>query len=274
MRSPSLAPVNDTQREYRRLCQLGGGVRGGPARGKVLELLKHSGKSLNAIAYREMAEHFSSFPEANPWHICFSVGLCWGHLAKLDVDFTGAVVGLLANWNDDDLVAARSFSLERGPDPIEQSLRGAYMLFERVILPTELPSDLQQLSRAQDRWLSPILRGQDRPRYIGSWNATAMFMSALFAQPAVASTHLAPPPILPPGGPIFEGLKILHQAGILSRAPAGNALDDEAFEPGALYENNALFAELIRGSSGWSLLDVHSGVYMLGTRHPHSNHWI
>jgi hypothetical protein len=221
-----------------------------------------------------MAEHLGAYPDANPWHVCFAVGLCWGHLAKLDVDFTGAVVNLLADWNDEDLATARSFHLERGPDPIEQSLRGAHMLFGRVTLPSTLPSTLRQMSMAQERWLSPILTGSNRPRYIGSWNATAMFMTALFARPELAAEQVEPPPVLPPGGPIFGGLKILHQVGTLSRPPAGSELDDQAFEPGALYENNALLADLRRGRDDWSLVDVHSGVYMLGTRHPQSNTWL
>ena len=44
------------------------------------------------------------------------------------------------------------------------------------------------------------------------------------------------------------------------------ALDDADFELGALYENKALLAEVRKGRSDWSLLDVHSGLYMLGTR--------
>lgn len=39
-----------------------------------------------------------------------------------------------------------------------------------------------------------------------------------------------------------------------------------AFEPGVLYENNALFADVRSGRSEWSLVDVHSGLYMFGTR--------
>ena len=67
---------------------------------------------------------------------------------------------------------------------------------------------------------------------------------------------------------------MLKRAHFLSADPAGSDLDDEAFEPGALYENNGLMAEIIKGRIGWSMLDVHSGLYMLGTRHPHSNQWI
>ena len=70
----------------------------------------------------------------------------------------------------------------------------------------------------------------------------------------------------PPGGPIFAGLSILHQSHLLSHKPAGSALDDGEFESGALYENNALFAEIRKGLNDWSLLDVHSGLYLLGTR--------
>ena len=266
-------PINGTQRQFAALCERGGGHRGGPARTKVLEALREGGQRLNCLGHQELKEQLSSYPEANPWHVCFATAISWGHLAKLDADFTGAVVRLFADWKDDDLAAARSFHLERGPDPIEQSLRGGYMLLNRVRLPDELPTTLEQLARAQERWLSPVLSGSERPRYIGSWNSTAMFMTALFARPDMAATHIEPPPILPPGGPIFTGLQILHRAGVTSRPPSGSALDDEAFEPGALYENNALLAELRQGRNDWSLCDVHSGVYMLGTRHPQSDSW-
>lgn len=266
-------PVNDTQREFEKLCKLGGGKHGGPAVSKVLQLLRSSGRSLNSFAYEAMAEHMAAYPEANPWYICFSVGLCWGHLAKLDVAFTGRVVGVLTNWNDDDLAGARSFHLERGQSPIEQSLIGAHTLFKNVLLPSVLPDSLERLGKAQDRWLALILNPAKRPRYIGSWNATAMFMTALFAQPKLAATQRAPTPILPPGGPIFNGLRMLHQSGVLTRAPSGTALDDEAFEPGALYENNQLLVDLLNGLGDWCLVDVHSGVYMLGTRDPQSNTW-
>ncbi len=269
-------PVNDTQREFVKLCQQGGGKNGGPIASKVLDLIRSSGRRLNALAYKEMAEHFAAYPTANSWHVCFALGLCWGHLAKQDVEFTGHVVGALSEWNDDDLSAACSFHLERGPDPIRQSLAGAHILFSKVLLPPPpLPFSLDRLGRAQERWLTPILNPAERPPYIGSWNATAMFMMALFAQPELAMTQRTQEPILPPGGPIFNGLKILHQAGVLACAPSGSELDDEAFEPGALYENNQLLVDLLNGlKEEWCLVDVHSGVYMLGTRHPHSNSWV
>lgn len=274
MKAPIKRTVNETQRVFNSLCEKGGGVRGGPARGKVLQLLCDSGKSLNELATKEMSEHLATFPRANPWHVCFAVGLSWGHLAKLDLAFTEAVVNLLASWNAADLHRAQSFHLERGPEPIRQSLTGAHLLFGKVTLPEGLPSTLKQLERAQERWLSPVLNPTERPPYIGAWNGTAMFMTALFANPALAATHVSPPPMLPPGGPIHGGLTLLHQAGVISRPAAGSELDDAAFEPGAIYENNGLFAELCKQRSDWSLIDVHSGVYLLGTRHPHSDQWV
>ncbi|RME18884.1 MAG: hypothetical protein D6801_00195 [Alphaproteobacteria bacterium] len=274
MKAPITKPVNDAQRAFNELCEKGGGVRGGPARGKVLALLKETGQSLNKLAMSEMADQLAAFPEANPWHVCFAVGLSWGHLARLDLEFTEAVCNVLSDWNTADLKKAASFHMERGPTPIEQSLKGAYNLFGRVTLPATLPDSLEKLGRAQERWLSPILNPKDRPPYIGAWNATAMFMTALFAQPSLAASQKSPPPMLPPGGPIFAGLSLLHRAGILSRPPAGSDLDDASFEPGALYENNGLFAELCNQLSDWCLIDVHSGVYMLGTRHPHSGSWV
>jgi hypothetical protein len=251
---------------------LSGGFRGGPAPTRVKELLRASGKKLNKLAYREMDDHLNAFPSANPWHVCFGVGLAWGHLAKLELEFTEAVIGALSDLNDLDLRRAASFHLERGPEPIDQSLRGAYSLFSRVVLPSDLPDSLAGLSRAQERWISPIL-SRNRPRYIGSWNATAMFMTALFAQPELAAQHVKPSPVLPPGGPIFMGLQILHKSGVLTKAPEGSELDDQAFEPGALYLNNSLLVDLLGGLDDWSLVDVHSGVYMLGTRDPKSSSW-
>ena len=266
-------PINNTQIEFQKLCQLGGGSRAGPAKSEVLKLLRASGQRLNVWAFQEMAEHMAAHSDANPWHVCFSVGLCWGHLAKLEIGFTSHVVAVLSDWNDDDLSAACAYHLERGREAIEKSLIGAHMLFQKVILPKQLPLSLDGLSRAQERWLTPILNPTERPPYIGSWNATAMFMTALFAQPELAKTQCIPKPILPPGGPIYNGLKMLYQAGILSRPPAGSILDDEAFEPGALYENNQLLVDLVNGLDDWCLVDVHSGVYMLGTRDHRSIHW-
>ena len=149
------------------------------------------------------------------------------------------------------------------------------MMFQDVKLPTGLPSTLAQTAHAQQRWLGRVLsQTQSRPPYIGSWNATALFMVSLFAQPAMAKQLVKPDVLLPPGGPIYAGLSILHKAHILAHPPAGSDLDDQAFEPGALYENNALFADIHLGHPDWHLIDVHSGIYLLGTRLPESKNWV
>lgn len=267
-------PINDVQREFNALCVKGGGVGGGPVRGKTLELLKSAGKRLNTGASEEIQAHLDAFPGANPWHICFALGLCWGHLARVHLDFTEAVIACLEDINDDDLKNAGEFCLERGPEPVVNSIKGAHTLFNMVTLPATLPTSLKSLGRAQERWLSPILTPSIRPPYIGSWNATAMFMTALFANPALAATQLDPTPILPPGGPIFAGLALLHQGGLLKTPPDRADIDGDGFEPGVLYANNALLADLLQGATGWSMTDVHSGVYLLGTRHPHSQSWL
>ena len=264
--------LNGTQAGFNDLCVKGGGQGGGPLRGKVQELLSESGKSLNSFGIAEVQDALTRFAEFNPWHVCFAVGLAWGHLADLNPQFVGAAVRLLSDWNAADLTEARKHHYERGPDPIEQSLTGGYMLFERVKLPPALPDSLDRLRHFQERWWTPIL-SPNRPRYIGSWNATAMFMIALFAQPELAATMTEVKVLLPPGGPIYNGLKLLHEAKLLSRPPAGSDLDDEAVEPGAVYENNELFAEVQKGKVAWSLIDVHSGLYMLGTRFAPSKQW-
>lgn len=266
-------PVNETQRRFVQLCTNRGGLKDGPAKAQVLELLRRSGQALNGLAYAEAKEHFDAHPDADPWHVCFAMGLIWGHLAQMDTRFTSHVVSLLSEWNDHDLQAASAFHLERGPEPIAKSLAGAYNLFQRTAFPPTLPDTLERLHTAQQRWLGHVL-SPNRPPYIGSWNSTAMFMSALFAQPHLAKTQRTRKPILPPGGPIFTGLKMLHDTHILSKPPSGSALDDESFEPGALYENNALMEELVSGLPDWCMVDVHSGVYMLGTRDQQSDTWV
>lgn|GEM_PF-1169225 len=267
-------PVNDLQRQFNELCEKGGGVKGGPVRGKTLELLKFYGQTLNQGASEEIQEHLAAFPDANPWHVCFALGLCWGHLAKVDLTFTEAAIGALEHVNDDDLKTAGGFHLERGPEPIINSLKGGHALFQKVVLPPSLPDTLDRMDRAQQRWLAPVVHPTDRPAYIGSWNATAMFMTALFSNPTLAATQMEPKPVLPPGGPIFIGLSILHDAGLVTTAPDTAGIDGNSFEPGVLYTNNALLQSLLAGCTGWSLTDVHSGVYLLGTRHHESDNWI
>jgi hypothetical protein len=266
-------PINDTQRTFSELCEKGGGVKGGPARTKVQALSKESGQQLNKLAEAEVTEHFKELSNRNPWHLCFAIGLCWGHLAKFEIEFTDAATRVLEDFNDGDLKIARKFHYERGAQPIEDSLRGGYTLFQKVPLPPELPIDLTRLGRAQERWLSPISHPSTRPKYINTWNATAMFMVALFHNPPLGNQLKTPEVSLPTGGPIDVALTILYQTHVLSRAPSGTMLNDGDFESGAVYENNALFAELLKGLEGWDLVDVHSGLYMLGTRLEQSDKW-
>jgi hypothetical protein len=93
-----------------------------------------------------------------------------------------------------------------------------------------------------------------------------MFLVALFSDRSLAQALTEPIVVLPPGGPIFSALKLLHQAHILREPPSGTELDDGGFEPGVLYVNNAHMQELIRGCSDGNLVDMHTGLYMLGTR--------
>lgn len=265
-------PVNETQRLFAELCEKGGGMKGGPARKRVQELLRDSGKQLNKLAESEVANALADNGDQNPWHVCFAVGLSWGHIADLSEEFIASATRCLGSWNDVDLKIAKSHHYERGPNPIEQSLRGGHVLFSKVVLPKNLPASISGMKSAQDRWLSPIL-SRDRPAYIGSWNSTAMFMIAMFAQPRLGDKLIAPEIGLPPGGPIHTALNLLYQTGVLSRKPDGNELDEQEFNPGSIFTNTGLMAELNNGLDDWDLLDVHSGLYMLGTRLANSDTW-
>jgi hypothetical protein len=101
--------INDVQKDFRGLCEAGGGAKGGPPRTKVQQLLRSAGKSLNAFVYSEVSAQLSALPNHNPWHVCFAIGMSWGHLAKLDLTFTEAAANLMSNWNSADLAVARSF---------------------------------------------------------------------------------------------------------------------------------------------------------------------
>lgn len=262
-------PINDVQARFAELCAKGGGVKGGPPRTKVQEALREGGQKLNQFAEHEIADALSLCAGSNPWKVCFAMGLCWGHLAKLHDDYFKAAVGYLETGAHADLVEASHYHNERGPTPIEQSLRGGKILFDKVVLPATLSDSLPRMKQAQDRWLSPIL-SKDRPPYIGSWNGTAMFMIALFAQPALGDELKEAAVWLPPGVPVFAALSLLHTTGILAKKPEGSELDDQSFEPGAIVANTGLMADLRKGRDDWDLLDVHSGLYMLGTRDPAS----
>jgi hypothetical protein len=265
-------PLNGAQAKFNELCLLGGGRKGGPAHGPTQALLAQAGKSLNKLAYHETTENLNKFAEYNPWHVCFAVAMAWGHLAQMDPDFIESSVRLLADWNDHDLKIVRKYCTERGPDTVQKSLIGGHMMFRDVVLPKALPTTINKLRDAQQRWLGRII-GKNRPPYIGGWNGTAMFMVALFADRKMADEMREPDVLLPPSGAIFNGLTLLHRAGILPSPASGSSLDDEDAEPGVLYENNATFAKILLGHSGWNMLDIHSGIYMLGTRLPESCEW-
>ncbi|MBB4124641.1 hypothetical protein [Martelella radicis] len=265
-------PVNETQRQFIRLCELGGGIGGGPPRTKVQELLSTDGKALNRLAFEEMQDALNDNPGANPWHVCFAMGLCWGRLAQLTKPFIADAVDYLDTGSHTALKRAEKCHYERGPDPINQSLHGGRILFDRVILPKTLPDTIRGIARAQERWLSPIL-SPNRPPYIGSWNATAMFMSALFAQPSLAATLVTRDVMLPPGGPIHKALSLLHQVNVIAKPPEGSELDDAPVESGSIYANTGLIEDVLIGTADTSMLDIHSGLSMLGTRLPQSNNW-
>jgi len=264
---------NEIQRRYAELCAAGGGQRGGPVRGKVQALLKEGGERLNRLAFEETADALAHNAYASPWRVAFAVGLAWGHLAVLDEEFLAQAVRYLETDDALALDAASRFHVERGPEPLRASLASARFLFESVRLPKDFPPTLAGIKSAQDRWLSPLV-GPHRPRYIASWNATAMFMVAAFAQPSLAATMKGADFVLPPGGPITVALARLHRDHLLSRAPSGGQLDDEGWEPGVLFENNALMAELIAGPHDLNMIDLHSGLYLLGTNHPQADQWI
>jgi hypothetical protein len=265
-------PVNEMQEHFNELCVRGGGQGGGPARTRVQELIRTYGQRLNADAHGQMSDALEWLPDANPWHVAFAMGLCWGTIARHDEIFFRAAVGALEHWNDEDRRTAVRFHLEKGAELLEGSLRSAHRLFEVTPALTAFPDTLEGVGKKQDRWLSSV--SQVNPPYIGPWNALAMFMCALFAQPSLAQSMRFPRPLLPPGGPITRGLKLLHQSHVVSAPPNTDNDDERAAVISAAVEDNGLMADLLRGLQDCSLVDVHTGIYLLGTRDRRSQGWI
>jgi hypothetical protein len=273
MKLSGLPLKNKIQHRFKELCDKGGGPGGGPTRGKVQQLLKEAGESLNAFGFSETEEHLKTFSDRNPWHVCFAVSLAWGHLAQLKLEMTDAVVTFLETGEGIWLDEAAKFCMERGPDAMRKPLVGAREVFSNLKLPDVLPNTLVGVKNAENRWLGRVL-GPPRVPYIGSWNSTAMFMVALFAQPSLARSMKDVIVVLPPGGPIFTALSVLHKVKLLSAPPDGNDMDDGGWEPGVLFNNNALMQSLIAGPHDLNMIDLHSGLYMLGTKYPHADQWL
>jgi hypothetical protein len=267
---PFIKAINQTQDEFNILCEKGGGQGGGPARKKALELLRVSGRALNREAYNQATEALRHLPDANPWHVCFAVGMCWGRLAKFDLTFVEAASRCLDAFNADDAAIACKFPYEKGAGAINDTLYGGWVAFDSLRLDGPVPTTMPDMVRAQAKWLRAVL--SKKPRFIGAWNSTALFMVALFSNPALSSKLLTPEILLPIGGPITAGLNILYKANLLSR-PADDRTEEHSLDYGQIMLINGLFEELQRGLDDWSLLDVHSGLYMLGTRLPESKAW-
>ncbi len=272
MKGPISKPVNPIQRRFNEICEEGGGPGGGPTRGKVQALIYSAGIQVNDDAKNGVSDEMSELSDMPPWHACYAIGMAWGHLAKFDMAFFAAATRLLSDWNDEDLRVARQFHLERGPDVIEASLRAGNMLFARRDMTKPLPDSLAGMRHAQERWFAAI--DKDKPPYMGAWNATALFMVALFAVPKAAAELIAPTVYLPPSGAMFNALRYLFQVNFLNSPPDADVNEEGRIEFGPIATNNGLFADIRRGRDDWTLLDVHSGLYVLGTREPGAAKWV
>lgn len=265
-------PVNAMQEAFNDLCLKGGGQKGGPARSSVQAIIRYYGQKLNESANDQMIEALDWVPDANPWAVAFAMGLCWGTIAKHEETFFRAAVGAIEYWNDEDRRTAVRFHLEKGTELLEKSLLGANLLLAETKLAGELPDSLEGLGKAQDRWLRALNKLQ--PAYIGPWNALALFMSALFAQPALAVSMREARPLLPPGGPITHGLHLLHRAHLIGEPPNTEHDDEKSAAISAAVIDNALMASLLQGLPDCSMVDVHTGIYLLGTRDRRSRNWL
>ena len=263
------SPLNECQRQFNELCKKGGGRKGGPARTKVQQLVRDEGKLLNQSAYDEVSHALTVASASNPWHVLFAIGLCWGEMARYSDKYLLAAVAAIASWNDMDRAEATKHYTQKGHELLEGSLRSASVVFEKLgTTLSAIPETIEEHNKLQGRWFTRL--NALNPSYIGPWNATALFMVALFARPKLAQTMKTLGPVLPSGGPISRALNLLYQVGVTNH-PAQALEDDVRLSAlaGATADNGTM-QELIVGMSDCSMVDMHSGLYMLGSRDPRS----
>lgn len=263
------SPLNECQRQFNELCKKGGGRNGGPARTRVQQLLRDEGKLLNESAYGEVSHALAVANGSNPWHVFFALGLCWGEMARFSDSYLVAAVGAIASWNDTDRAEAVKHHTQKGHELLEGSLRSASIIFDQIgSSMNAIPDSIEEHNKFQNRWFRRL--NTINPSYIGPWNATAPFMVALFARPDLAKTMKTLGPVLPSNGPIARALNLLHQVGVTNH-PAQSLEDDVRLSAlGGTSADNGTMQELIVGLADCSMIDMHSGLYMLGTRDPRS----
>lgn len=264
-------PVNGLQEQYNELCKVGRPA--GPDRRRVQDLLLWGGTELNKLAFGETERFLQELPDRNPWYVCFAIGMAWGHLAQLESTFVRAAADVLTEWNGEDLTTAMDYSMDRGPEVIHNTFSGGRRVFEAVRPPADLPDELPRIAAYQHRWFVPI-SGSHRVPYIGPWNATAMFMACLFAKPRLAHSMTDTAVLLPPNGPVKRALELLYKARLLSKGPTSKEFDDEGAALGTIFDDNSLMRELVPGCAGMNMIDLHSGLYLLGTRYRRSREWV
>lgn len=266
-------PLNGLQERFNELCRFREGKPTSQFRSEIQDLLLWGGVELNKLAFGETERFLDELSNRNPWHVCFAIGMAWGHLARLESAFVRAASDVLGDWNGEDLTEAMGYPIERGPEVIHNTLAGARLVFEAVPPPDALPSDLPRIAAYQNRWFVPIT-GRNRVPYIGPWNATAMFMACLFARPTLAHSMTDVVVLLPPNGPVRRALELLYRVKLLSRLPESQELDDEGPRLAAIFDDNVLMRELVPGCEGLNMIDLHSGLYLLGTRYKRSREWV
>ncbi len=117
------------------------------------------------------------FSTKNPWHVCFSVSLAWGHLANLDFRLTEAVTEFLKRATAFGLIALPNFILSA--DPMQSVTIGECVSnLQQHPTSDEIPDSLERIKNCEKDGLERFL-GPPRVPYMGSWNSVALFMVAL-----------------------------------------------------------------------------------------------
>lgn len=258
-------PLNRIQRDWNALVHDASAENRKIGRSELHRLLITKSRPHTDFAINEMQSQLGELHKYNPWHVLYALGLAWGHFASLDIGFTSEAVEAIATGSPTATAAACKYHLERGPDGIERSLRGARQLFALVPPPATIPDNIRSLARLQQRFYGPSLRAETRPYGVGGWNATALILMALFARPDLADQLKSSDILMPPSGTISAALALLHRASLVSQRPL-ETLSEDAFDAAATAANTVLMVEVVSGLTSGSIVEVHNGLWLLGTR--------
>lgn len=236
-------------------------------------LLLDAGGDLNANGARQLQEYLTGIPFEDLHIGWFVAGIAWGRDAEDSREFVLSAVQAIKSSKPKDHKRAMRFALAGRHRRLENLLRAGRQIVLQERHPCPI-SAIEELNEYQQRLFKALQLLPD-VQGIGNWNLGAMFFCAALSDPQWRVEMNKARPRLPMSAPIFHSMEQLYSLRVLSRQPNYNPWrPKDSSYPEALYSNNALLEELCQKLGTSRILDIHSGLYLLGTRNVDANSWL